>query len=165
MTEHAEHIATEQVIVDDQGRPEPPVAGGEAATVLGYLDFQRATLAWKTDGLDAEALNARLATSTMTLGGIVKHMCYVEAWWFSKILHGVDPGPEFSLDLDEDDWGWLSAAADTPGQLRALWQAVIAQSRSQVTRALAAGGMGQLSASALKNGQVLSLRSILCHMI
>lgn len=154
---------TEQIIVDDQGRPEPPVAAGETATVLAYLDFQRATLAWKTDGLDAGGLNIRAAASSMTLGGILKHMCYVEAWWFSRVLHGLDPGPE--IPLDDEDWGWISAAGDTPGQLRELWQATIARSRSQVADALAAGGMGQLSATALGNGQVPSLRWILCHMI
>ncbi len=38
--------------VDEQGRPEPPLAGDEVATILGFLEFQRATLGWKTDGLD-----------------------------------------------------------------------------------------------------------------
>jgi len=31
--------------IDDQGRPEPPIAAGEVDTLLGFLDFQRATLA------------------------------------------------------------------------------------------------------------------------
>ena len=33
--------------LDEQGRPEPPVAGDETATLLGSLERQRATLAWK----------------------------------------------------------------------------------------------------------------------
>ena len=37
---------------DDQGRPEPPLVAGEADTLLGFLEFQRATLEWKTRGLD-----------------------------------------------------------------------------------------------------------------
>ena len=36
--------------VDEQGRPEPPLAGDETATLLGFLDYQRATLAWKCAG-------------------------------------------------------------------------------------------------------------------
>ena len=46
--------------IDDQGRPEPPVAANEADTLLGYLDFQRATLEWKTRGLGADGLRLSL---------------------------------------------------------------------------------------------------------
>lgn len=31
--------------LDEHGRPEPPPAADEAATLLGFLDYQRATLA------------------------------------------------------------------------------------------------------------------------
>ena len=44
--------------LDDHGRPDPPVAADETATILGFLEFQRATLAWKTSGLDAAGLQA-----------------------------------------------------------------------------------------------------------
>jgi hypothetical protein len=39
-----------------------------------FLDFQRATLAWKCEGLDAASLRSTVAPSTMTLGGTLKHM-------------------------------------------------------------------------------------------
>ena len=32
---------------DEEGRPHPPLAAGEVETLLGFLDHQRATLAWK----------------------------------------------------------------------------------------------------------------------
>ena len=35
--------------------PEPPDAGDEVATLVGFPEYQRATLAWKCRGLDAEA--------------------------------------------------------------------------------------------------------------
>ncbi len=41
---------------DEQNRPEPPLAGDETATLLGSLERQRATLAWKCGGLDAAGL-------------------------------------------------------------------------------------------------------------
>ena len=44
--------------LDEQGRPEPPLAGDETATLLGFLEYQRATLAWKCGGLDAAGLGA-----------------------------------------------------------------------------------------------------------
>jgi len=37
-------------------RPYPPVAGYEAATLVGALERQRATLAWKCGNLDAGGL-------------------------------------------------------------------------------------------------------------
>ena len=58
---------------DQQGRPEPPLAGDETATLLGSLERERAILAWKCGGLDAAGLSARLAPSSMTLGGLLKH--------------------------------------------------------------------------------------------
>src|SRR5450631_128121 len=59
---------------NEQGRPEPPVAGDETATLLGSLERQRATLAWKCGGLDAAGLRATLGASSMTLGGLLKHL-------------------------------------------------------------------------------------------
>ena len=42
--------------LDEQIHPEPPLAGDETATLLGSLERQRATLAWKCGGLDAAGL-------------------------------------------------------------------------------------------------------------
>jgi hypothetical protein len=42
--------------MDEQGRPEPPFAGDETSTLLGSLERQRATLAWKSGGLDAPGM-------------------------------------------------------------------------------------------------------------
>ncbi|MEY3482171.1 MAG: hypothetical protein RLZ40_214, partial [Actinomycetota bacterium] len=72
--------------IDDQGRPEPPIAANEVDTLLGYLDFQRATLEWKTRGLGADGLRRTIASSSMTLAGLLKHMAYVEDHWFSGML-------------------------------------------------------------------------------
>src|SRR5437899_2010560 len=73
--------------LDEQGRPEPALAADETATLLGFLDYQRATLAWKCAGLDAAGLRATVGASSMTLGGLLKHMAYVESNWFSRWLH------------------------------------------------------------------------------
>jgi len=79
--------------LDEHGRPEPRGAAGEVPTLLGFLDYQRATLAWKCSGLDAASLRATTAASTMTLGGILKHMALVEYGWFSRSLHGREYRP------------------------------------------------------------------------
>jgi uncharacterized damage-inducible protein DinB len=138
--------------LDEHGRPEPPAAAGETATLLGFLEFLRATLAWKCAGLDAAGLRATVAASSMTLGGMLKHLAYVEDDWFTR-------------DLADPDWDWHSAANDTPEQLRALWQEAMARSRAVVTEALAGGGLSQLARRPWPDGQAPSLRWILVHMI
>jgi uncharacterized damage-inducible protein DinB len=154
-------------VVDEQGRPEPPLAADETATLLGFLDYQRATLAWKCAGLDADDLKATVGASSMTLGGLLKHMAYVEAHWFSASLHGRDREPPWdAVDWKADhDWEWHSAADDTPEQLLALWQDAVARSRSLVAEALADGGLDRLARRTWPDGQAPSLRWILCHMI
>jgi len=153
--------------VDEHGRPEPPLAGDETATLLGFLDYQRATLAWKTSGLDAAGLRATVAASSMTLGGMLKHLALVEEHWFSGSLHGRDQQPPWNtVDWKADpDWDWRSAAEDSPEQLRALWQDAVVQSRSLVAEALAGGGLGQTAKRTWSDGRAPSLRWILCHLI
>ncbi len=154
-------------MIDDVGRPEPEPNVGETETLLGFLDFQRATLEWKTRGLDAAGLSARTAASTMTLGGILKHMAWVEDHWFSHFLLGRDRAALWlTVDWTADrDWEWTSAASDSPDELRGLWSGACAQSRTNVNGVL---GRGDLSTPAVRtwdNGEAPSLRWILVHMI
>jgi uncharacterized damage-inducible protein DinB len=153
--------------LDEHGRPEPPVAADEAATLLGFLDYQRATLAWKCRGLDAAGLQATVGASSMTLGGMLKHMALVEDSWFSRSLHGRDRRPPWdTVDWKADpDWEWHSAAEDTCEQLFALWEDAVARSRSLVTEALAEGGLERLARRTWPDGRAPSLRWILVHMI
>jgi len=153
--------------LDEHGRPEPSLAADETATLLGFLDFQRATLEWKCSGLDESGLNATVGKSTMTLGGILKHLALVEDSWFSRSLHGQDRQPPWdSVDWNADaDWDWHSAANDTPEQLRTLWKDAVDRSRSLVTESLGNGGLEQLAQRTWPDGRAPSLRWILVHMI
>jgi uncharacterized damage-inducible protein DinB len=153
--------------LDDQGRPEPPLAGDETATLLGFLEYQRATLAWKVAGLDTAGLRATVAASSMTLGGLLKHLAYVEDNWFSRWLSGRDREPLWeTVDWKADpDWEWHSAADDNPEQLLTIWHEAVARSRSRVAEALANGGLEQLSRRTSPDGEAPSLRWIVCHMI
>ena len=153
--------------IDEHGRPEPPAAAGEVETLLGFLDYQRATLAWKCRGVDAAGMRATVAASSMTLGGLLKHMAVVEEHWFSYRLHGREFGPPWdAVDWSADrDWEWHSAGQDTPEQLLALWQRAVEQSRTDVDAALRQGGLDALAVRVDRDGRVRSLRWILCHMI
>ena len=152
---------------DEHGRPEPPLAADETTTLLGFLEYQRATLAWKCAGLDTAGLGATVGASSMTLGGMLKHLALVEDDWFSVWLHGLDPQPPWrTVDWDaEPDWDWRSAAEDTPEQLSALWEDAVARSRARVAEARADGGLERLSRRAWPDGRAPSLRWIIVHMI
>ena len=153
--------------LDEPTHPEPPIAGDETATLLGSLDRQRATLAWKCGGLDAAGLQARLAPSAITLGGLLKHLALVEDDYFSGRLLGRPPSPPWdTVDWDSDpDWEWRTAAEDSPEQLFDLWQDAVARSRAAVAEALADGGLDQLSRRSRPDGRAPSLRSILIDLI
>jgi uncharacterized damage-inducible protein DinB len=153
--------------LDEQGRPEPPVAGDETATLLGSLERQRAILAWKCGELDTAGLRATLGASTMTLGGLLKHLALVEDEYFSGRLLGRELGPPWdAVDWDADpDWEWHSAAEDTPDQLMTLWQDAVARSRSAVIEALADGGLDRLALYTTSSGESPSLRRILIDLI
>lgn len=153
--------------VDEHGRREPPVAGDEAATLLGFLDYQRATLAWKVRGLDAAALQATVAPSDLTLGGLLKHLALVEDHWFAETLLDLPPSPPWdAVDWSADrDWDFHSAADDDPQQLLDLWSTTVERSRRTVDRLLAQDGLDHLAARSWSDGRTPSLRWILVHLI
>jgi uncharacterized protein DUF664 len=147
---------------------EPPVAGDETATYIGSLERQRRTLAWKSGGLDAVGLRTRIAASTITLGGLLKHLALVEADYLVRRLHGRDPGPPWNtVDWDADpDWEWRTAADDTPEELTALWEHAIGRSRTAIAEALAEGGLDyRAKGIADEHGEAPTLRRILIDLI
>jgi uncharacterized damage-inducible protein DinB len=154
-------------MVDDHGRPEPPPAADETATLLGFLDYQRATFRWKTEGLDAYGFRRSVGASTMTLGGLMKHLALVEEGWFTESLRGEPLGPPWdAVDWDADpDWEWRTAADDEPDALRALWRAAVEGAREHVDEALAGEGLDTLAKRQWDDGRAPSLRWIICHMI
>lgn len=60
--------------LDEQGRPRTALAPTRRRPLLGFLEYQRATFAWKCAWLDTAGLSATIGASTMTLGGMLKHL-------------------------------------------------------------------------------------------
>jgi uncharacterized damage-inducible protein DinB len=156
-------------LLDDQGRSEPPLASDEIATLVGFLEYQRATFAWKCSGLDAAGLKATVGTSTMTLGGMLKHLAYVEDHWFSHRMQGNERQAVWNaVDWDADpDWEWNTAAKDSPEDLNALWQDAVSRSRELLCEALADGGLDRPARPRrpASDGRTASVRWIVVHMI
>jgi hypothetical protein len=124
-------------------------AGTEAEVLLSTLERNRATFAWKCGGLDAAAVRTTLAPSSITLGGLLKHLALCEDHYFTHQLRG-DSMPDVWHDADggnpfdaDPDWEWHSAAENSPEELMAIWTGAVDRSRRAVDAALAEGDLGQ----------------------
>lgn len=154
--------------IDEHGRVTPPADGGEAETLLAFLDFHRATLAWKCRDLNADGLAHTVASSSLTLGKLLKHLALVEDYWFGYILAGNEPGPPWdTVDWDSDpDWEMNSAGDDPPERLHQLWNTAVTSSRRLTAEVMAEGGGPDTTAARVQGDKPPpTLRWILLHMI
>lgn len=136
--------------------------GDEVATAIITLERNRLTFAWKCADVNADGLSLRLGASSVTLGGLLKHLAWVEELYFQHRLadRGCrEPFDQLDLDSDWENWAWTTAADDSPDALRALWADTVHRSREALAEALSHGGMGQTT----PNG--MSLRRLLSDMI
>ena len=138
-------------------RPEPPYLGDETGTLAGFLDFHRATLLWKIEGLDDEQLRRPMVPSGTSLLGMVKHLAYVERWWFQQVWAGERPG--YPWTDDDPDADWRIEPEETTEQVLALYQQECDRSREIVA---AASSLDDLAHHPRRQ---LSRRWILVHMI
>lgn len=150
-------------LVDAIGYPEPPAIAGEAETLLGSLERQRATFAWKCHGLDDAGLRASVGASAMTLGGLLKHLAYVEDVNFTGDLAGAElPAPWHDHER-EPGWEWRSADDDGAAPLYELWGQAVDRSRRAVAAVLMTTGVDTVYTA--PDGSLLTLRRLLVDMI
>lgn len=146
---------------------EPPFAGTEVEHLVGALDRLRATFRWKADGLDAAGLDTRIGASALTLGGLLKHLAFVEDYTFTTKLRGEPAGPPWvRANWDgNSDWEFTSAADDPPEQLYALWDAAVERSRTRLDAALSTGGLDGLVHISGPDGRRAGLRRLVCDLV
>ncbi|WP_336048692.1 DinB family protein [Streptomyces sp. CA2R101] len=146
------------------GRPIPPLQADERATLEGWLDFHRATLPLKCEGLDDHQVRlASVTPSSMTLLGLVQHLAEVERNWFQRVFAGQDVPPVHEAGNAD---GFTPAPDRGIDEALARWRAEVARSR-ELTAAASLDDTGSLSEqeAGLAGGQGVSLRWILVHMI
>ena len=139
----------------------PPLDADERTTLESWLDFHRATLAIKCEGLDdTQAATASVPPSAFTLTGIVQHMAEVERNWFRRVLAGEPAPPIYDPQADPNgpDGGFDLAEGATLRAARATWRAEIASARG-LCAARALGDTGRFL------DQDVSLRWIYVHLI
>lgn len=142
--------------MDGDHRPEPPMAASPVEMTGAFLDFLRATLLWKIDGLSDDEVRRPMVPSGTSLLGILKHSTYVERWWFSRVFAGHDV--EMIWTDTDPDADWRIEPTETTAEIIANYEAEIARSR-----AIIAGAAWDDVAKASRQGHTLGW--IMSHMI
>ena len=142
--------------MSEGNRPEPPNRASAVEMVAGFLDFLRATMLWKIDGLPDDALRRPMTPSGVTLLGMIKHLAYVERYWFGAIMAGEDVWlPYTATDPDAD---WRIEPEETTAEIVALYQRETDRARGIIA------GFAWDDMAASPKRQV-SLGWILTHMV
>jgi uncharacterized damage-inducible protein DinB len=102
---------------DASNRTDPPFVAAERPMLESWLEFHRATLLVKCEGLSDDQLRDRsVPPSSLSLLGLVRHMTEVERNWFRRVLLDEDVARLYwsddNLDGDFDDVDTADVAAD-----------------------------------------------------
>src|SRR5699024_10031816 len=100
---------------------EPHPAPDERQGLEEFLEYFRQVVRRKAEGLSADDLCRKATASSLTIGGIIKHLTLVEESWFVEVLQGRDLGePWAGIDWTaEPDWDFDSAAGSSADELQA----------------------------------------------
>jgi len=141
-------------------RPAPPLTGGERETLRAFLDFHRATLAMKCEGLSDDDLRRRsMPPSTLSLLGLVRHMAEVERAWFRRVINAEDVPHVWS---EEGDFQVAyDASASTRAEAFDAWQSEVEHARRVEREAESLDVTGHQ----VKWGEDVSLRLVMLHLI
>ncbi len=141
-------------------RPNPPTLGDERVQLEGWLVFERATLLHKCDGLSVAQLKERpVASSSLSLLGIVRHMTFVEQIWFETTFAGRETVDYYKTEADRDaDFNDLDGVAAE--EVFDLFVRSV-----ELSRELAAGHSFDERATRPRRGREVDLRWIHVHMI
>jgi uncharacterized damage-inducible protein DinB len=141
-------------------RVAPPIFGSERETLRGFLDYQRATLAMKCEGLGDEELRRQsMPPSTLSLLGLVRHMAEVERAWFRRVFEDNDAPMVWS---DKTDFqAAYDASASTRAEAFAAWEAEVEESRRIERRAASLDQAGYQP----RWGEEVSLRMVMVHVL
>jgi uncharacterized damage-inducible protein DinB len=139
----------------------------EAEALTAVLERNRRSFAWKTADLDQQGLRASTAATTMTLGGLIKHVALVETDWLAVKLAGEGYGaPWDAVDFEADpDWEWRTGASHTPQDVYAVWRGAVERSRALVAAVVAERGLDGPASFAWPDGRTPTVRDMLLDMI
>ena len=146
-------------------RLDPADAADERTQLTQFLDFQRATVVGKVEGLDRDQMHTTTAASSLTLAGLLKHLAVVEDGWTRRVLLGDEPAPWYRhVDDDADpEWDFRTAVDDDPADLISLYERTCERSREAVASVASLDDLTVGVSS--RTGAHLNLRWVLLHLI
>ena len=115
-------------------------------------------MAWKLDGLDLDQATRRMVPSDTTLLGMVKHLAWVERWWFVDCIGG--GSPDYPFTLDDIDADFRIEPGDTVASILEEYATAVAEANAIITAAENLDVTGQIEGRGAR-----SLRWVLLHMI
>jgi hypothetical protein len=139
-------------MLETQRETVPRDDDGELSTALAFLDFARACLLKKVDGLDEEQLRRRLVVSDTTLLGLVQHCAAGERWWFA---HHVGGDPAYA----DIDFSMVVPPERTAAEVIADYRAAI----EEADRHIAAAGSPETLTAVEVDDRRKTLRWVLAH--
>jgi uncharacterized damage-inducible protein DinB len=130
----------------------------ELATLGRYLDLYRDVVHWKVEGVDLEAAKRPMVPSGTNLLGVVKHLAYVERWWFQSVIAGDDVDfPDWATD--EPDADFRITDDESIESVLAFYDVECERSREILA------GLDDPDALRSAYGEDISVRRILVHMV
>ena len=144
----------------DCQRIDPPLAGNEKESLLGFLNWQRDTLLCKLAGLDDEQMRRPHVPSGLTLLGLVKHLTDVERSWFRETVAGEDLAHLWD-DADPQRY-WRIEPDDTTAGIIAGYQEEVARANAIIA---AANLNDHVRGRVTPSHQDLRVRWVVLHMI
>ena len=145
---------------------EPPIDGTEAEHLLGALRRQRTTLRWKAGGLDEVGLRHRIASSHLSLGGLLLHLAMGEDYYLTTKLRGeelVEPWRSLGHD-GTDEWEFTTEAFSAE-EVYAIFDAAVVRNTRRIEDALAEGGLDLVAHVDDGNGNHPRLRRLLVDLV
>lgn len=143
---------------------DPKKAPAERQGLEEFLDYFRQVVRRKAEGLTPAQLTHSVASSSLTIGGIVRHLTLVEESWFLEVFQGGELGePWASADWkSEPDWDFDSAAGSTAEELLATHAHACERSRKILAEV---DDLDALTVRSGHDGTKFNVRWILIHLV
>ena len=141
-------------------RADPPYEAEERTMLVAWLEYHRATLEQKCEGLTDDQLRMRsVPPSTLSLLGLVRHMAKVEHSWFRRVLEQQDL-PRLYFSEDDRDLDFNGAVGDDTVVAEAweAWWREVVHAR-KVYEEL------DLDTTVPVHGEATETRDIIVHMV
>lgn len=125
--------------------------------LVSFLDSHRAMMLWKLQDLDEEQARRPVVDSGTNLLGLVKHLAWVERWWFVDYIGGTDI--EYPWSEDDRDADFRIEDEETIALISHLYVDAVGEANAAIAAAPDLEVLGR------RGDAPHSLRWILVHMI